>query len=238
MRIQKNYFAKRLMAVWAFACAVAVSPASAGTYDLQLNFSASQNPNGAWCFGWEPYAIVGGQYQPNGGFTPYNTVVNAKWYDSAHHSGDLTPQVWENTLGSVLYGVLPGQVSLHPGWDGSFSVVRWTAPDAGPIGVSGAFSAGDTGAMSYYVFDNGALLYEWLNDPSGESFAFNTTVAAGDTLDFAVGYNTRTGYYSGSTPLEVTIVTPEPSNLLLLPALLCAMAAARTKIAARRRSFQ
>jgi len=198
--------------------------ASAGTtWDLQADFSATNNPTGAWSYGWEPYAVVNNVYQPNGGFTLYNTVFGSDpgWRDSGHQSGDHTPVVWKNLSSGVEYGVAPGEVSLHPGWDGSFTIARWTAPSAGTFNISGVFGVGDLGAMSYYVLENGAVQYIWLNDPGAETFAFTETLAAGAILDFAVGVNTRGGYGYGNTPLAVTITqpnssVPEPGSLALL----------------------
>lgn len=196
--------------------------AGATTWDLQSDFSIYSNPSGAWSYGWEPYATVNGVYQPDGGFMLYDGTFDGadskQWYSTVHHSGDYTPTVWKNTSNHGSYGVPAGGVGLHPGWDGSFTVVEWTAPFAGTFSVDGEFGVGDYGAMSYYVLQNGIVQSIWLNDPGAESFSFVVALAAGDVLDFAVGFNTYGGYGYGNTPLVVTINSgvPEPASLMLL----------------------
>lgn len=168
----------------------------------------SSNPNGAWTFGWEGTL--------NGSLTLYNTIRESwQWYDKDHHSGDYTPTVWQNH-GPPTNGVPTGSLSLHPGWDGSFAVARWTSPVSATVTVTGAFDAGDWGAMSYYISGNGVTLYSWPSDANTEAFSFKRTVVAGDTLDFIVGVNVGGGYWYGNTPVSVTIAVPEPESYALM----------------------
>ena len=204
---------------------------SAATWDVTTQYSVSSNPNGAWSYGWESTL--------NGSLDLYDAVRAAdQWYASSHHSGDWTPTVWQNDLGYADWGVLPGQISLHPGWDNSFSVVRWTSPISGTIDVSGFFGAGDLGAMSYYIAANDVTALSWLTDSGTENFAFSQSVSAGDTLDFIVGTPIGGGYGFGNTPLGVTIETsgtaPEPSTWVLMLAGLAGIGLVRYRTPQRR----
>lgn len=209
--------------------------ARATQWNLSADYSTTVNPTGQWAYGWEPYATVGGVYEPTGGFTLYNTAVfgspwGPHWYDVNHWAGADAPLIWKNLSSNTGWGVYPGNVSLHPGLSGEFSVVQWTAPNDGTYWVNGSFGAGDSavywpivyGSMSYYVVSPNGTLY-WLNDPGGETFSFSTTLTQGETIDFAVGYNTVNGYYNGNTPVAVNIsdtsvtsAAPEPGSLILL----------------------
>ena len=204
----------------ALAVVGAPAVASATTWDVTAQYSTTNNPDGVWSYGWE----AAGALNPT--LNLYNTtgptiapVNSIQWYDVNHHSVDYTPTIWLNTSGTEAYGVLPGQVSLHPGWDGSYSVARWTSPIAGQVDVTGFFGAGDTGAMSYYISINGSTVYQRVNDQNTYNFSFSPTVFGGETIDFIVGFNTVYGYVSGNTPLDVTITTtsvPEPSTWALM----------------------
>ena len=124
---------------------------------------------------------------------------------------------------------------MHPGWDNSFSVARWTSPVAGQVSVSGYFGAGDSGSMSYYISVNGQVQEEWTSEPATENFSFNTTVTSGETIDFIVGVPIGGGYWSGNTPVEATITSatapvPIPGALLLFGPGLAGLAAVRKRL--------
>lgn len=193
---------------------LAATPASATapdtTWDLTVDYgTVDGNPNGDWTYGWT--ATLGSA------LTLYDTVNGTQWYDSAHHSGDLTPAVWKNGSGGAAYGIPSGAVALHPGWDGSFSVIRWTAPQAMTVTISAYFGAGDWGAMSDYVLVNGVTAQQWLSNGGSASFSFQRTLAAGDTVDFVVGVPIGGGYGFGNTEIAATIsAVPEGGTAALL----------------------
>ena len=175
---------------------------------------------GTWTFGWENTI---GDLQ-----TAYNTVGTFNnWYDSNHHHPDYTPEVWMTSN--------PNFVNMHPGWDGEFSVVRWTAPAAGQYSFQGYFGSGDQGDMSYYIYD-GSTLYSWLNHPSdsNQNFSFNLFMANGEMINFIVGPNTGGSISYGTTELNLTInegtFVPEPATMLLLGLGLVGLAGVRRKI--------
>ncbi len=228
----------RFLIVPLVLCFLAMSGlARADVWNLQSQYSTTQNPNGQWSYGWEPAYVGSSGYQPNGGFTLYNTIYNSvpvggvgvSWHDSAN---DSAPQ--SEMLTSPYVSIPAGTVVLHPGPNGEFSVVQWTAPTAGTINVTGSFGAGDSGSMSYFVLSNGTVIYKSLNDPNTETFSFSEAVTAKSTVDFAVGYNTYNGYGWGTTPIDATITevnaVPEPSILLLFGAGLAGVGVIRRKL--------
>jgi len=202
---------KRVGIVAGIALATVGAPvvALAATWDVTTQFSVTNNPAGVWSYGWEAPGVL------NTELHRYDTTVptfwppdSIQWYDLNHNlSGDNTPTIWLNSSGYEAYGVLPGQVGLHPGVDGSYSVARFTSPIAGLVDLIGFFGAGDYGAMSYYISINDTTTYSWVNDPNTEQFSSSQTVKKGETIDFIVGFNTDYGYAYGNTPLSATITT-------------------------------
>jgi hypothetical protein len=197
-------------------------------WDVTNDYSSLINPNAPWSYGYE--SVVQGV-----AFTAYNISQQVQgyqsyqWYSSGAHASDYCPTIWKNVDTTTLATIKPGEVSIHPGtggypdYDTYLSVVRWTAPDAMTVSVSGSFGAGDSGPMSYYIFLNNNPLLTDISDPNAKIFSFTRTVAKGDTLDFAVGddlvYGIGGGW--GNTPLSLTISTvPIPGALFLFaPAL-------------------
>ena len=169
------------------------------SYSALNDFSTTnENPNGAWSYGWMPTD-----------FSLFNLYVfntPFMWYGNL--SSDLTPYIWINNgngtppgvvnNGGVASGVPVGWLSLHPGPAEQPSVLRWTAPIAGNIHITGQFLAGDTGIMDVAVRHNNQNL--WTATDSG-SFKLNIRVNASDTIDFVV-YN---GYGWGNTPISAII---------------------------------
>ncbi len=198
--------------------ALFLSPAwvvGATTWDVTADFSLSSNPNGVWSYGWS-----------DGTLHLYDTA-SGQWYDSGHHGGDYTPTIWKNVSSSMAYGVLPGEVSLHPGSSGEWSVARWTSPISGTVTINGWFGAGDLGSMSYAIYENGKQEFYKPYASGNESFNLTAVVTSGTTIDFMVGE----AYAYGNTPLHATIATvvPIPSAILLLGPGLFGFAAIRRR---------
>ena len=157
-------------------------------YSALNNFStANGDPNGSWSYGWMPTDFSK--------FNIYTTHNSFQWYGPL--GSDLTPCIWINT-GGMAYGVPTGWLSLHPGPGTEPSVLRWTAPVAGNIHVTGEFLAGDGGIMTVAVRHNNQQI--WTAKDAGK-FDLNIKIAAGDTIDFTV-YG---GYGYGNTPISAII---------------------------------
>jgi hypothetical protein len=160
----------------------------ATVYSAVDEFSTTNgNPNIAWSYGWMPTDF--------NKFNIYTTHNSFQWYGGL--GSDLSPMIWINT-GGLAYGIPTGWLSLHPGPGTEPSVLRWTAPAAGDIHITGQFLAGDGGIMSVAVSHNSQKI--WTATDSGK-FDLNTKVAAEDTIDFVV-YG---GYGYGNTPISAII---------------------------------
>lgn len=180
--------------------------AQATTWNLAGDFSASTNPNGAWTYGYEQ---------------SFNSTIitysNPAWNDPTNNYLG-TPALWKNTGSTTAYGVAPGEVSLHPGSHGEFSIARWTSSITGYVDLTGYFGAGDIHPMSYYITKNSGLtLFSDPNDINTKSFSLSTLVGIGDTIDFMVGVGPHGDYYYGNTPVSANIApVPEPGTMVLL----------------------
>jgi hypothetical protein len=185
---------------------------STTVYDAAADFSATDNPNGAWSYGWS--------HTLGGGFILYTDHrAGIPGLDSwlGDQAPDGNPSLAHNGTDHVIIattppGIIwqPGQLSLHPGPNGEYSLIRWTAPAAGVIAVNATFSGIDAvGGTTTDVH----VLHQGLSQFDGRvngylaatSFTGNLTVARGDTVDFAVGYGTDHTFYYDTTALAATI---------------------------------
>ena len=173
------------------------------SFDPAAEWSATDNPNGAWTYGWSqslgttfnPSTILVGQ----SGITGHTPDID----------GTLAPVVSHNdteasvTIGSVTWPA-DGLV-LHPGPTGEVSILRFTAPSDGIFDVLGGFTSQDSSGATtdVHVLHNGASVFD---GPIGEFLQFSETFAgaAGDTIDFAVGYGNGR-FSSDSTGLDATV---------------------------------
>lgn len=103
----------------------------------------------------------------------------------------------------------PGQLAFHPGRDGQYAVVRWTAPAEGKVHLDVRFqSIAERATTDVHVFHGDAALFDGgihVGDGGPEShYAGDVTVRAGDTIDCVVGYGNG-NYGADSTALDLTV---------------------------------
>lgn len=184
------------------------SPAdSVRSYDADADFSPLQNPDGAWSYG---YRAAGGA------FTPYASRGNI-WgnpgTDSWSRDGATCPFITRNNTNSTITyaGVVaqpPGLLNLHPGQAGERSTVRWTAPSAGTYAFNGVFQGIDTTGTTAdaLVTHNGAGIFSGsVASNQASAFSISRNVAAGDTVEFSVGYGPNGNFNNDSTGLAVNV---------------------------------
>lgn len=190
--------------------------AQAATYDVAADFSPTNNPTagGAWQYGWSSVPTdknAFSLYTDNGTGSPWPVDL---WRITDHvHS----PSVAHNGTGNIIDdppGIVwqPGQLSLHPGYSGEYSIVRWTAPNTASIDISGVFTGIDWGGHTttdVHIYHNGASILDGLVNGYLDTspFSLSVSVLSGDVIDFAVGYGGNFNYSHDSTALAATIET-------------------------------
>jgi len=194
----------------------------AQTFDVATDFSATNNPNGVWSYGQsESLASPLNLYNEN-----IKVLTDLDLWDTENSLWN-NPNVIHNPTANVITDVgnritwQPGQLSLHPGFDGVYSHARWTSPVAGTIDIAATFVGLDEDGttVDVHVLHNSSSLFEsWIHSYAApESFSGTITVGIGDTIDFAVGYGDNYNLLDDTTGLSATITTvPEPATLLLL----------------------
>lgn len=182
-------------------------------YDPAAQFSATSNPAGVWTYGYE--TVLGQESTfglshilagPPGLVAP---GVDA-WGGNATPEGQ--PSVSHNhtsqtvSAGTVFWG--PDELTLHPGPNGEYAILRFTAPTAGLYRVAASFAPRDTNPnfVDVHILHNGASFFD--ADVSTVSVTAPTAdrlLAAGDTIDFAVGVGQDGQFNFGTTLLEATV---------------------------------
>lgn len=183
-----------------------------GTYRVGNDFSATQNPNGTWEYGYRTtlassFAIFD---------TPTRLFGLDYWSFSAlpdpslTHNGSIAP------IAAADYTMQPNQLAQHPGPNGELSVVRWNPPHMGTYTIHVDWvGLGSTSTTDAYVLINGTVL----TDPMGggaifpkqirgqgstASFETTNTLIPGVYVEFALG-NSGDGHISDQTGVNITI---------------------------------
>ena len=205
--------------------ALSVGAGSAVAYDAAADFSTNTNPNGVWSYGWS--TNLGSSLQLyttpalNAGF---NIWTYTNLYPYVAHNGTTNTI----TVANAHQVLQAGQMAAHPGANGEYSIVRWTAPLAGSYSIAASFAGADQDGDSadVHVLDNSTSIFN--GDVFGfgtpTSFSTNLVLGAGDTIDFAVGYGSDRSYYDDLTAMSAVVI-PEPTTFALAAAgLACAVA--------------
>jgi hypothetical protein len=216
--------------------------AASAQFNPATAFSIAANPNGVWQYGSTP--TLGGTFSllPNS----FDTADVDAWRNNA---GSLQlPGIFRNQTGGTLntgtVTYAAGDfLNLHPGSDGTLSVLRFVAPSSGLFNVAGRFQAFDATTTDVHIrrnstialFDSAITQIGTNPDPNTANrtpFDFNVALNAGDTLDFAVGIGSNGTFTFDSTGLTTVISSvngPEPGVGLLFGAGLVAFAASRRR---------
>jgi hypothetical protein len=197
--------------------------AAAQVYNAAADFSPVANPAGPWSYGFTP--TLGGAFTP---FAMFHTEAGGA-FQVWDVSGTRTPGVYHNgtsdPLSYLSIRMGPGALAAHPGASGEYGIVRFTAPVGGRYNLLASFEGGDIGPTStdVHVLRNGLSLFDalvhGLGADSARSHDQALTLAAGDWIDFAVGYG-NSNYSNDTTILTAQLsavsAVPEPTSLALV----------------------
>jgi subtilisin family serine protease len=183
------------------------------------DFSVTNNSSGMWRYGYKTAASSFIPYTNNG--QPWAGV--GSW--SRNANGSCCDMVAKNTSGvSLNYSSVTHPtdlLNLHPGENGEKATVRWIAPHSGSFSIQGRFRGLDTVGTTtdVAVLHNGTSV--WTSNINGfgyeANYVLSINAAAGDVIEFAVGYGGNNNYFYDSTGLAVSIVptstppTPTPT---------------------------
>jgi len=140
---------------------------------------------------------------------------NIAGIESWHNQGRSDPCVTFNGTKDPISALgitwSPGQLAFHPGRDGEYAAVRWTAPADDNVEFSAVFtSIAEHATTDVHVLHNGKPLYDGFVNvkDAGPSQKFNSTITvkAGDTIDCVCGYGNG-NYGADTTALAVTLKT-------------------------------
>ena len=190
-------------------------------YNAADDFSLS-NPNGVWSYGYSTslggtfiaFPLTNSNYHANG--------IEAHYFPlSADQPSAIRNSNAVVTTPFCCQPLNPGQLALHPGPAGQFSIVRWTAPESGNFNLSGNYIGMDTSGTTtdVHVLFNGVTIFDdFINGFSDTALiSLDTLLQAGDLLDFAVGFGSNSNFFSDYTGLDVQISRniPEPRSTMI-----------------------
>jgi hypothetical protein len=224
--------------LWLLLMLEAGPRASAGiVYSAAGDFSVASNPNGVWSYGTTGTTLTG----------PLTLYTNTKsgiggianwvgWEGTQPMFGDGFPLVGENvgtTTGtSADIVLLPGELAEHPAPDGSYAVVRFTAPISGVFSLNAVFEGrefqgtGPATSSDVHVLLNGVGIFSGavngFGPSSDQSFVTTLGLTAGDRVDFSVGDGSDASFLGDTTGLDARLsLVPEPSGFVLFLSALC-----------------
>ena len=192
----------------------AAETSTPGVYDFIEDYSTTENPSGPWSYGWK--GALDSAFTAYGfhGVAPSSTATLDYWmkYDGAgasalyHNPG---PENYIHSEGSVFP---PNTAWLAPGYEGNpdnFGVIRFTAPVGGAYRLESTarsvLSSASSGDYDFHVIQNGREVFGRFMPPQSSTGYTNILVlAAGDTIDFAVGRGADNSEFGSAVFLTIT----------------------------------
>ena len=176
--------------------------------DAARDFTDTDNPNGAWTYGWTPrrgetpFTLFTAHVDRAPGVTGWGISFTDELVVTHNTNAAATSER------TIVHR--PEVVDLHPGSTGENSVVRWTAFEPGVYVFRGYFEGADVVGTTtdVSVLQNASTsLFESAINGYQNRKPFNVTVAAlaGETVDFAVGYGSNGSYFFDTTSLVVSV---------------------------------
>lgn len=222
---------KHLASAFTLVSTLILTITSAHAYDPVADFSITSNQNVAGVWGYGQTNVRGGTFsllQTAVASSPFNGNLEG-WQGNTPGFGANYPTINHNKTAvtqSYLTVTHPAdELLLHPGPGGQNAVLRFIAPTTGVYRFQGTFTGRDTGPATTDVaillnstttLFSGGININGLGNST--SFDIAQAFAAGDRIDFSVGYgngfygNDSTGLKFGAT----AAAAPEPSSAALL----------------------
>ena len=131
--------------------------------------------------------------------------------------GDPDPNVSRNPEDHALTGLgitwRPGQVALHPGPKGEYSVVRWTTPVEGDYEIAASFvGISQHATTDVHILVDGRSVFDDLINldgrPNQTAYEGKLVLEAGDTVDCVVGWG-NADYGADTTALVFRVRSPQ-----------------------------
>lgn len=189
--------------------------------DPAQEFSISNNPNGVWSYGFTP--TLGGPFaladKKSANLMGLDYQQGSDWWLSTAQAdcdnwlgGGVARVEQEQLHGSQMF--FRDTVTEHPGCHGELATLRWTAPLRGTYEFRGNFqgtqlACGGTSTDVHIRWNSATSLFDGdiygFVDNRELLFNVQQQVAAGDTIDFAVGFGLDGNYYCDGTALQLTI---------------------------------
>jgi hypothetical protein len=201
----------------------------ATTFNLSADFSLHDNPHKAWQFGYsETNSLASNQFRIDQHVDDLHPI--GFWHPAVNNGPGpgYYPYVAFNSTQQTQYGssngwaARAGEVAMEASRAGQYSMVRFTAPVAGPYKVSARFAGIHFGLSTtdVHVMHNDSSLFDADIEGYGGDPAFhkvegaNPTAAysgdinmkAGDTLTFAVGYGKNKTNFGDTTGLFAQVI--------------------------------
>jgi hypothetical protein len=193
-------------------CLLALGSTLLHANDPYQEFSITENPNGVWSYGSSD--------KLGGPFTPYPTAYANYLAVQGSDIWTLPPGICSDgrtpDVGRIQNRLFVGLVPLpsdtlyaHPGCNGQYTMVRWTAPVPGVYQVLGNFAGlvGQVSTTDVHIFVNGTSIFDQKVKGPGDAAIFNMQqqVSGGDTVDFAIGFGRDGNYFGDSMGFQLTI---------------------------------
>jgi hypothetical protein len=202
-----------ILALTAFLGIGVASAAFVPQDDAKAQFSSTENPHSVWRYGWS--STLGG---PLHVYHDLYDVHGAELWSDASIVDSTCPHVSYYPLNVPYLNIEPHSMYMHPGPGNQFSHCVWTAPATGVYNIRARFTSISTGDPRAYILKNGNPIDDsQLTQGNAWVFSRNTVaLAAGDTIDAAVGVGPSNSFVSDETKFSFTITrganVPIPSG--------------------------
>lgn len=179
-------------------------------YNARKDFSGEKNPNGVWSYGW--IKKLGGNinvypdYSIEAYAAAHNGVDIYGWRDNNLYPKVGIPFVSEQDVTTNGWKVGPDQLIMHPGFEGEYSIIRWTAPTDGKCNVKAGFAGVLHNDKAVFIYHNSEELFKdtLSSQEVAPTFKSEFIVKSGDTIDFAVGKVAYT--HAAATPTACSAI--------------------------------